>query len=341
MEKEIKSLHKIIKDYRIDEGYGISEQRITKWINQFPKDDRIFVLTELVHIFKRMYFSKERAKSFLKKIIERLKKDLKYPTYGELLDNSNFLDLQAEGKSQKKLLELLMEVLNDEYNYNISNLGRMSKKHNIYIDDVLCTGNTFFNNIKNWVTEKDKNRLPKLRSKEIELSVFYIFICQKYLNKKKGQFYHRVSNDFSNLVSDLALFRFDKELMKPTNENLTDSITAYQENVVNKANEYAESKEFAPYQADFFRSEIEPEEFYTSVENRKRLELIFLQKGVDILNNSNVTRSNIRPLGYSLPSYKDFGFGALIFTWRNIANNTPLVFWYRGGGFMPLFVNMR
>jgi hypothetical protein len=249
--------------------------------------------------------------------------------------------LQAEGKSQKKLLELLMEVLNDEYNYNISNLGRMSKKHNIYIDDVLCTGNTFFNNIKNWVTEKDKNRLPKLRSKEIELSVFYIFICQKYLNKKKGQFYHRVSNDFSNLVSDLALFRFDKELMKPTNENLTDSITAYQENVVNKANEYAESKEFAPYQADFFRSEIEPEEFYTSVENRKRLELIFLQKGVDILNNSNVTRSNIRPLGYSLPSYKDFGFGALIFTWRNIANNTPLVFWYRGGGFMPLFVNMR
>jgi hypothetical protein len=42
-------------------------------------------------------------------------------------------------------------------------------------------------------------------------------------------------------------------------------------------------------------------------------------------------------LGFSLPAYKDFGFGTLCFTWRNIANNTPLVFWYKNKDFMPLF----
>ncbi|MFK7797934.1 MAG: hypothetical protein AB8E82_10810 [Aureispira sp.] len=277
----------------------------------------------------------------MKNIIEKLKQDLNYSTCKELLDNSNFLDLQAKGKSQKKLLELLMEVLQEQYNYNVSNIGRTSQKHNIYIDDVLCTGNTFFNNLQAWVTEKDRLKLSKLRSKEIGLHVFYFFICKEYLNKKYNQFYHKVNFDFRLLVTDNAMFLFDEELMKPVNENLTDSIRAYKENVTNKANEYADNNGYKTYADNFFRNEIDPEDFFTSIENRKRLELIFLQKGVDILNNSNVTKDNIRPLGYSLPSYKDFGFGALIFTWRNVANNTPLVFWYKAHDFIPLFVNKR
>ena len=69
-----------------------------------------------------------------------------------------------------------------------------------------------------------------------------------------------------------------------------------------------------------------------------RLERIFLEKGIEILDNTeSKAKQQMRALGYSLPSYKDFGFGALCFTWRNVPNNTPLVFWYAGGGFYPLF----
>lgn len=341
MEKEIKELYEIIKDYRQDEDFGVSEQRISNWINQFPDEDRIFILKELKHIFGKIYFSKERAKSFLKGIVDKLKEDFGYSTHKELLDNSNFLDLQAAGKSQKKLLELLFEVLKENFNYNPDNLGSISQKHNIYIDDVLCTGNTFFNNLKDWTTEAGKDRLLKLRSKEIDLTVFYMFIAEKYYFKKEGQFYYRVSEDFKNLIRVLSVYWFKDEILKPVEENLTDSITAYKEQVESHANTHAESKGFPSYDPDFFRSEVNPEKFYSSPESRKRLELIFLKKGIEILNNSNVSMTNIRPLGYSLPAYKDFGFGALIFTWRNVANNTPLVFWYRGGGFTPLFVNRR
>ncbi|WP_439879769.1 phosphoribosyltransferase-like protein [Pontibacter sp. MBLB2868] len=341
MEKEIKQLHQIIKDYREDEGLGVSEQAIITWINQFPDDEKIFILNELNHIFSKVYFSKERVKKFLKGIIEKLKENFGYSTHRELLDNSNFLDLQAEGKSQKKLLELLFEVLKENFNYNSDNLGSISHKHNIYIDDVLCTGNTSFNNLKDWATEAGKDRLAKLRSKEIDLTVFYMFIAEKYYYKKLGQFYYNVSDDFKNLINVLSIYWFKAAALKPVEENLPDFVYEYKEKVENEANAHAESKGFSSYSSDFFRSDVNTEEFYSSSDNRKRLELIFLKKGIEILRNSNVTMTNIRPLGYSLPAYKDFGFGALIFTWRNVANNTPLVFWYRGGGFTPLFVNKR
>ena len=343
MVKEVENLYAIIKNYRKDEGneFGISCQRITSWINQFPEKDRIFILTELTHIFRKVYFSKKRTKKFLKRIVENLRQKFSYPTHKKFLNNANFLDLQAEGKSQKVLLELLFEVLQNDFNYNSKNLGRESKKHNVYIDDVLCTGNTFFNNLKNWVTEEGENRLVKLRSGEIDLSVFYMFIAKKYYSKKIGQFYYQISRGFSDLITVRSLYRFEKEILQPLDEALPNLIIEYKEKVENNVDNHAQNKGFKSYSPNFFRSAVNPEEFYSSIENRKRLELIFLKKGVEILNNSNASKTNVRPLGYSLPSYKDFGFGAMIFTWRNVANNTPLVFWYRGRGFIPLFVNKR
>jgi hypothetical protein len=341
MEQLVKHVHQIIKDYRKDDGIGISEQRITNWINQFSENNRVFILTELKHVMDKMYFSKDRVKRFLKDNVENLRNKFGYSTFKDLLDNTNFLDLQRAGKSQKKILELLHEVLKDDFEYDYKNLGSNSQKHNIYIDDVLCTGNTFYYNLKDWVTENGKDRLAKLKSKQIDLTIFYMFIADKYYRKKRGQFYHRVSQDFTNFINVSSIYWFKDEILKPVASDVPETIKEYREKVENQANEHAENKGFSSYSPDFYRSKTNPEEFYSSIENRKRLELIFLEKGIEILNNSNVSKTNIRPLGFSLPAYKDFGFGALIFTWRNIANNTPLVFWYSSKDFTPLFVNKR
>lgn len=130
--------------------------------------------------------------------------------------------------------------------------------------------------------------------------------------------------------------------LKPVEVNQPESVHIYENEVVGRANEYAESKGFTEYDSDFYRIVTEKEEeFFTSAENRVKLENIFLSKGIEILKRANVHKYNIRPLGFALPASKTFGFGALFFTWRNIPNNTPLVFWYRGGGFEPLFENVR
>lgn len=336
---EIKELHDIIKDYRKQDNIDISEERIKNWINQFKEDDRIFILKEMKIIFEKMYLSKEKCKVFITQIVKQFKETFNYSSYKEFLDNSNFLDLQTEGKSQKQILELLYEILEKEFNYHSKDLGSVSHKHNIYIDDVLCTGNTFFNNINQWATEN--NKIDKLRSKEIDLTIVYICAVSKYFNKKQKQFYHRISNDFTDLYKALSFYWIDEAILKPIDSNLTSLMIQYKEKVEEQANKHAENKGFSSYSSDFFRKQVNPETFYSSIENRKRLESIFLEKGIEILNNSNISKTNIRPLGYSLPAYKDFGFGMLFFTWRNVANNTPIVFWYKNGGFIPLFINKR
>ena len=333
MKEAINNLHEVIKDYRKDEIGGISKEHITNWINQFAENDKVFILQELKHILEKTYFSKEKVKSFLKEIINGLTKKFEYQTPQEFLDNSSFLNLQEKGKSQGELLNLLHEILKEEFNYNPEKIGCKAQKHYIYIDDVLCSGNTFY---KNMIEFLSKDNLSKLHSKEISLNILYLFIAKDFFFKKKKQLYYNLNEELFDLAQIESLKSFDKELLKPIEKDLSQSIIDYKNQVEEQVNEHLEGENYNT-EPNFFRKEINPENFFSSIENRKRLELIFLEKGIEILSKANINKQNIRSLGYSLPSRRNFGFGALIFTWRNIANNTPLVFWYRGGGFNPLF----
>ncbi len=79
------------------------------------------------------------------------------------------------------------------------------------------------------------------------------------------------------------------------------------------------------------------EEFFSSPENRVRLENVFLKKGVELLQHvKTLSVKQIRPLGYTIKSHKTFGLGTLFFTYRNIPNNCPIVFWW-GNNWYPLF----
>ena len=127
------------------------------------------------------------------------------------------------------------------------------------------------------------------------------------------------------------------QILKPLEDHQNDLVNNYKNRVNEQVDNYINNK----YSSDeaFYRPQNIPnnEEFFSSQENRIRYENILLKKGIEILKSSNPTKHNIRPLGYSLPSIRDFGFGTLCFTWRNVPNNTPLVFWYSKGDFMPLF----
>ncbi|AEE48319.1 hypothetical protein [Haliscomenobacter hydrossis] len=346
METLMQEIYEILKDYREDEGNDsvtITPERINKWILQFEETDRIFLLTELKNIFQQRYCSKNKALSFLKNLINKLSEDLGYTNKTDFLENAHFLDLQAEGKSQKKMLELLAMVLKDDFNFDIVNLGNKSKSHYIYIDDVLCTGNTFYQNLKDWLgTEINGVKMLKnLKDNKITLKAAYIFIVSKNYEKKLGQFYHNVDNNFRNMQTTYAMHFLDKEILRPIALNQPEMITQYEAKVTQQADQHAQGK--YTYQPNFYRiaDTSTVEEFYSSHDNRIRLENILLKKGVEILNKATVKKGNVRPLGYSLPAYKDFGFGALLFTWRNVPNNTPLVFWYSGGDFSPFFDNVR
>ena len=89
-----------------------------------------------------------------------------------------------------------------------------------------------------------------------------------------------------------------------------------------------------------YRNKEHVEDCEYSSENRTIYENIVLQKGLSIIDMiQGEVKPNLRPLGLINPSYKTFGLGTHFFTWRNIPNNSPLVFWWQvqGHNLQPLF----
>jgi hypothetical protein len=353
MEQLIQDVFEIIQDYRADEGRQIvkvTPERIKLWVNQFEEEDREFILTELKSIFQKRYCSKEKAKDFLRQVIERLATDFKYENKQDFLKNCVFLDLQPNGKSQKMMLAQLEEHIQEVYGIKLSDCGSNVKKHFIYIDDILCTGNTLFQDIKDWAAglySESKTNLQALKNNEIDLIFTYIFTHIKNYRKKNVEFRKKIDPDVENKHKMYYMHKinnsndYDSELnfILPLEEGLTDKAIEYKDRIVEEVDKYTDEKGWGRVEEEFFREAGKPqtEILFSSLENRVRFENIMLSKGIEILSKASTNLKTMRALGYSLPSQKNFGFGTLCFTWRNIANNTPLVFWYKGGGFTPLF----
>ncbi|MBN1182188.1 MAG: hypothetical protein JXB49_07865 [Bacteroidales bacterium] len=352
MEQLIQDIYEIIGDYRSDEDnphVQITTNRILRWIMQFDETDRIFLLTELKNIFNKYYLSKLDVKECLKESIEFITQYYEYPNINEFLLETVFLDLQPQNKSQPVLLQLMRQVLQEEFQFNFNECGRKLKKNFIYLDDVLCTGNTLFQDIKVWVQEKingEQTYLTELQSNNIRLVFSYFIIHSKNCRKKFAQFRYQIAQDFNNCYILIRKFEIENsvgsklQIILPTNENQPEIVCNYQQEIEENVKNYCLKRNIPLSNDEYFRPNNIPqtEEFFTNSINRKRFEDIIFHKGIQILNASGTTIPNLRALGYSLPSLRDFGFGTLCFTWRNVPNNTPIVFWYSGGGFFPLFV---
>jgi hypothetical protein len=352
MDELINAIFNELQDYRADEdnqAVQITPNRIRRWINQFNEGDRIFILTELKNIVEKRYCTKQNAYNFLKGSLDSMRTHYNYGSVTDFLNDSVFLDLQRPNKSQPTLLRLLRTVLHDEYDFNFENCGSRNKTYYIYLDDVLCTGNTLFQDIKTWVNQRDEignTNLSNLQDGSIKLVFLYLFIHTKNCFKKRAQFRHQISQNFDNYNTLFRAIEIENDigskldLILPLEDNQPELVTDYQTQIEDRVNIYCDQKSIPRSGAEFYRPENQPirEEFFTSLENRKRFEDIILHKGIRILNAATANIPNLRSLGYSLPALKNFGFGTLAMTWRNIPNNCPIVLWYSGGGFFPLFV---
>lgn len=79
------------------------------------------------------------------------------------------------------------------------------------------------------------------------------------------------------------------------------------------------------------------ETLFSSKVSRDRYEKIILDKGLDILEKVGDHGKSTRPLGFVNPTYQTLGMGSFVFTWRNISNTCPIVFWWEPNGWKPLF----
>lgn len=345
MEQLINDIYEIIKDYRQDED-KMSVNRIDRWIKQFPESDRIFILTELKSILARRYFSKPKIIQGLEKIIREVSRDLGFETPADFLKVTSFIDHQPDGKSQKDFLALLRDISLTKFGCNLSNHNPANPRYFIYLDDLLCTGDTLFKDLtkkgeknKGWLYQKINNQthLDYLLETNAKILIIYFVIHKLNYSKFHWRLKYNVKPDISNHCKEYTLNWIENDFeninskldyLFPTKDNQPQNILDYSKSLnVPDLGVYRVS----PYPTT--------ETFFSSKENRIRFENIILHQSMMLMElRGDNPHKRMRPLGYELTTHKNLGFGTLCFTYRNVPYNTPLVFWNQAHkNWLPLF----
>jgi hypothetical protein len=357
LEKLIREIQEIIGDYRRDEGIGISIEHIEQWINQFDKPDREFILYELNHILKRRYISKEMARKMIKIKITSLAKNREYQTPQEFLKNCCFISHQPAGKSQRVLLAFVDEILKENFNMSLGDCNCRDPLFYIYFDDILCTGDTLFKAFamppsKGWyfqLAEGGKTNFDNVLERNAHIIWAYFSIHAHGAKSAEQRLIHAMSGRRPMIIRSFnPNYSIDNDISNPDSplsflwplESIKDEqIAACETHITEKITKHFEQKAWTVPPKHFYRPAGRPREevLFTSPADRTNFERIILKKSIDVYNTAKKDEPRMRPLGYGLVSDMNFGFGALIFTWRNVAFNVPMIFWYEHRGFIPLF----
>lgn len=340
MEEKAYRVLNIIEDY---ENNDMTTTHIIEWVNQFDDGDREFILDELAVIFENTYLSKIKCKQLIEGYLSFWTNQFKYQNIQNFLLDTVFLDLQQPDKSQKELLVFLNDIITQNYGVSLDQCGQ-TPKHYIYLDDVLSTGTTVYRQLEFWLKQPNafdstKSNFEHIKTQKLNLHICLLCTHSWGMYNIKFRFLKTFGNDINNHIKYQWYYLIENNL-KAYNPKLNHMIPV--DNQPTEVNQYLTSLEYAVNNEDrAFRKATQPveEKLFSSSASRTRIENIFLKKGIEILSRvQNLRVQQLRPLGYTIKSHKTFGLGTLFFTYRNIPNNCPIVFWWAGNNWKPLFV---
>jgi len=337
MEKIVDEIVKFISDYRNDQGINIDKDHIITWVEQFNKKDRKFLLSELLHILPTSYLSKVDVKDILANLLNRFAENYEKDNVNKFLSKSRFLSCQGKYKSQTVLLKYLSSIVNEKFDTEL-NYDNPDVKYWIYLDDVIASGGTFQKNIEDKI---DDYGAEEIVENDIKIISFFFFLhswghanTEYILSKRYGKpllgnmqfwFHHEIQND-PRINNHNPNPRFN--IAYPIKDKIRPHMDEYLEQL--SADRNYENAYRAPQLPS-------TENYYSSRNNRIRYENIILDKGIDIYNRIEAPAPPVRPLGFTVPSNKTFGTGSHVFTWRNISNTCPIVYWWEYNDWYPLF----
>lgn len=307
----INSLVSIAKDYQ---NVNFDSKHVQKWVEQFPDECHEVLLRNLVSILEQTYYSKNKVENYFREVLQNSS------IFSGKLENYAFLDIQKRGSSQKDMLEIVNEQCYSIFGETIkkSNLNENNKY--VYVDDAIYSGNRLKWDIIDWAESlPDKNA-------EISLLIIVIGIHYRNLDYVLDEIKNKLPNvnilpfkdvDFVD-HNGIFLERYEsylapKLVYTPPSISYIDWIDSQRGDSQRQWYPLLRNK----------NTELEDGYFISLVE-RNIVEAMFLEKGIKIVQTA--TFENIRPLGYD--NNKTLGFGSYLVTYRNIANNCPLVLWW-------------
>ncbi|GLR28679.1 hypothetical protein SAMN05660405_02328 [Psychrobacter pacificensis] len=346
MEELAHQISEIILCYREDDIDGcfyntvMTPEHVINWVNQFDENDREFLLSELLHILPKSYFSKAFMLKFLDVVLTKVSVDLGYENLYNFLLDAQIIQCQGSKKSQTEILILLDEIFKDKFGKSIKDFPLGDVKYWIYIDDLLASGGTFKRNI---IKEIEHHALDGgFKNSNVEIVCLFIGLHSLGWKNTKYSLNQALSWNVSERIKAYMYLDFENNI-KETGSKLNIVYPKKNEEGLNFL-DFLEGSFVRDYPMRNENIAFRPlhlpitEEFYSSPQSRDRYENILLRKGIDLIHNTqNLTVESIRPLGMTNPSNKTLGTGSHFFTWRNISNTCPIVFWWEANDWYPLF----
>jgi hypothetical protein len=321
--KLLESLANTLSDYRQGEIPPITPMHVEKWLHQFDPGDQMIILAEMDIIMRRFYFSKERIREYLRTFLsKKVIMDLPALT---VLPHVRFLNIQRSGDSQKTFLKLIDEILCNDYRYPLASCGTQSESIYIYIDDAVYTGSklrydlTYGNDTPGWIA----NEAPP----NCLLLLYTVAIHREGYNYAKGYILDaarekgiKLSESYSLVIDNTKKFANSKIDVLWPEEPPGD--LRHDPYITDLCNVCAQNNWL------LFRDPTLPiqETLFSSPQNRRVVEQAFLKKGIQLITAGQKRADSIRPLGFM--KLKSLGFGTFFVTYRNIANNCPVVLWW-------------
>jgi hypothetical protein len=323
-----------VADYRAGEIQPITPDLVVRWSQQFPEPERMPILAELTHLLDRYYFSRQRVHDALRLFLRNQAVFGQNSVAG--LRRTSFLRVQERGESQSTMLQLVEEILAEDFKIELA--GCESDRHFVYIDDALYTGNRTRDDLLPWL-----NTAPP----RCKLTVFHVVAHERGRDYAHREIYAAAAERGVNCrfcagtqIDDRTTACEMIERIWPRRVEAVDlSVIAYLERLRSGASD--ESRLRKLFRTDGAHHIVEP---FTSERSRDTIEQAFLREGARLVMRARAPYRYMRPLGYE--KLDSLGFGALCVMYHNISNASPLALWYGDptfginhpfGHWMPLF----
>lgn len=313
------SIADTVGDYRNDEIGGRSSEDVLDWVGQFDAANRLAILTEMDHVLKKVYISRETAESFLRTIATH--KELVGDDPEAFWCDTQLLQIQQGGRSQSELVGIFDDVLQDECEIGCEDCD--GEETFVYLDDAVFSGNRLLNDLRPWIANDAPDR-----------ATVHVVVMALHT----GGWHYATSRleQVAAKAKKKIKFKGLRVIELEDRRNSVDECDVLRPRAIPKeAAAYAKLLTTAGYPAVLRTKDgCGPAEIFSTENGRNLLEQEFLKKGVAIRDMCPLLPENARPLGYQV--LKTLGFGSLLVTWRNCPNNAPLVLW-AGNPWLPLF----
>src|SRR5260370_523516 len=144
----LKSIAKTIVNYREGEITSPTSTHVDTWVKQFDKGAQTPLLSELDHVLKRTYISRSDCRKFLSSLIQ--KKDFASDDPCKFWKTVGFLNIQGAGNSQREMLAIFDDILQEQCKLKISHCGDKPAAF-LYFKSALFTGYHVVSDLKKWI----------------------------------------------------------------------------------------------------------------------------------------------------------------------------------------------